>query len=183
MTDSAIMEALVARDEKALSAIEAKYGRLCRSIARNILHSDEDAEECVNDAYLRIWQSIPPASPESIVSYAGMITRRLAISRYREKHAASRSAEVTPIEELDAILPGDDEVSARLEVAELSEAVNAFLDTLDRDSRVIFVRRYWYMEPTADIAARMGMSEGGIRARLHRVRRKLRKELERRKLI
>ncbi len=183
MQDRAIIDALLARDESVIGEIEAKCGRLCRSIARNILRSDEDAEECVNDAYLRIWQSIPPAEPESIVSYAGMITRRLAISRYREKHAAARAAEVTPIEELDAILKGDDEVSARLEVAELAAAVNAFLGTLERESRIIFVRRYWYMDSTADIAARLGMTDGGVRARLHRVRRKLRKELERSKLL
>lgn len=182
MDDRAIMTALLARDEGALAALDAGCGRLCRAIARNILGSDEDAEECVNDAWLRVWESIPPAEPPSLTAYAGMITRRIAISRWRARNADRRRAAVTPIDELDELLPGGDEVSARLEAAELTAAVNAFLDTLEHDARVIFVRRYWHLESTAAIAARLGLREGTVRVRLHRLRQKLKEYLERRNL-
>ncbi len=183
MDDREIMAALAARDERALAALDAGCGRLCRAIARGILGSDEDAEECVNDAWLRVWESIPPAEPPSLTAYAGMITRRIAISRWRARNADRRRAALTPIDELDELLPGGDEVSARLETAELTAAVNAFLDTLDRDTRVIFVRRYWHLEPIEAIAARMGLRAGTVRVRLHRVRRKLKEDLERRNLL
>ena len=183
MDDREIMDALLARDETALAALDARCGRLCRAIARNILGSDEDAEECVNDTWLRVWESIPPAEPPSLAAYAGMITRRIAISRWRARNAERRRAAVTPIDELDELLPGGDEVSARLETAELTAAVNAFLDTLDRDARVMFVRRYWHLEPIAAIAARMDLRAGTVRVCLHRVRRKLREYLERRNLL
>lgn len=182
MDDRAIMTALLARDEGALTALDAGCGRLCRAIARNILGSDEDAEECVNDAWLRVWESIPPAAPPSLTAYAGMITRRIAISRWRARNAGCRRAAVTPIDELDELLSGGDEVSARLEAAELTAAVNTFLDTLAPDARVIFVRRYWHLESTAAIAARLGLREGTVRVRLHRLRQKLKEYLERRNL-
>lgn len=183
MNDREIIAALAKRDETALMALDAHCGRLCRSIARNILGSDEDAEECVNDTWLRVWESIPPADPPSLTGYAGMITRRIAISRWRVRSADCRRAAITPIDELDELLSGSEDVSARIEAAELTAAVNTFLDTLDREARIIFVRRYWYLESMADIAVRLGLCEGTVRVKLYRARQKLKGYLERRNLL
>ncbi len=107
MDDREILAALTARDETAITALDAAYGRLCRSIACNILGSDEDAEECVNDTWIKIWASVPPDEPRSLSAYAGTITRRLAINRWHANHAACRTLDAgIPLDELDAILHG-----------------------------------------------------------------------------
>lgn len=184
MDDRAIIAALQARDETAIAALNEAYGRLCRTIARNILGSDEDAEECVNDAWLRVWESIPPAEPRSLSAYAGAITRRLAINRWHVNHAACRQSEATlPLDELDAILHSADEINARIDQAELTAVIDRFLADLDQQTRVMFVRRYWNMDSLADIAAHLGLREGTVRVKLHRARNKLREELERRDLL
>ena len=184
MDDREILAALTARNETAITALDAAYGRLCRSIARNILGSDEDAEECVNDTWLKIWASVPPDEPRSLTAYAGTITRRLAINRWHANHADCRQTEASiPLDELDAILHGSDEISARIDRAELIDLLNTFLAGLDRQTRVVFVRRYWNMDTLADISARLGLREGTVRVKLHRARQKLRKELERRDLL
>ncbi|MBQ8397580.1 MAG: sigma-70 family RNA polymerase sigma factor [Clostridia bacterium] len=186
MTDATIMTQLHARDETALAALEQAYGRLCRSIAQNVLGSAEDAEECVNDTWLRIWQSIPPARPSSLSAYAGMITRRLAINRYHAATAARRDARAvvtTPYDELAELIPADGEVGDRLEAEALAGAINAFLATLKTEDRLLFVRRYWYLDPPTALAAQLGVSENTLYVRLHRMRKRLRAYLEKQNLL
>ena len=184
MDDREIIAALNVRDEAAIAALDAAYGRLCHSITRNILGSDEDAEECVNDTWLKIWASVPPDEPRSLSAYAGTIARRLAINRWHANHAACRTSDASiPLDELDAMLHGHDEISSRIDRAELIELFNRFLGGLDRRTRILFIRRYWNMDSLPDIAAHMGMNEATVRVKLHRARQKLREELERRNLL
>ncbi|MBR6708426.1 MAG: sigma-70 family RNA polymerase sigma factor [Clostridia bacterium] len=184
MEDLKILQLLNRRSEEALAMLEARCGRLCLHIAQNILDSREDAEECVNDTWLRIWESIPPASPDSLTAYAGMIVRRLALNRSAAQHAARRDVRlITPLDELAEVLSAEDALAERIERHALTKLLNAFLEGLDRVSRIAFVRRYWYFDSIPAIAERLGMGEGAVRVRLHRTRKKLKAELERSNLM
>lgn len=184
MIDAEILIQLHARDETALAALDTAYGRLCRSIAQNILGSSEDAEECVNDTWLRIWQSIPPAAPPSLRSYAGMITRRIAINRYHAATAACRDARAsTPYDELAEVIADNSTVSDNLEAEALAGSINSFLATLKAEDRILFVRRYWYLDPPAALAEQLGISENALYVRLHRIRKRLRTYLAQRGMI
>ncbi|MBE6575490.1 MAG: RNA polymerase sigma factor [Ruminococcaceae bacterium] len=173
MEDTAIIALFEARDEAAIAATEAQYGKLCRSIAEGILGSPQDAEECAQDAYLRLWNAIPPAKPASLSAYLGRIVRNLAINAAEKKRAARRGGEVLPLlAELEECLPPVEEGR------EIGEVLDRFLGELSAENRRIFLRRYWYCDSTAAIAARFSMKEGAVKVRLHRMRAQLREKLE-----
>lgn len=178
MEDREIMELFRLRSEAALSETEKKYGRYCLYIAERILGSAADAEEIVNDAYLKAWNTIPPQDPESLKSYLGMLCRQLALDRYERDHAAKRGGQTALVlEELEEVLPdgnGDDPG----ESAALTAAMDAFLASLPDRTRKVFLRRYWYAAPIAEIAAEYGMRESGVTVLLLRTRTKLKQFLE-----
>jgi|P827metagenome_2_1110787.scaffolds.fasta_scaffold02423_17 RNA polymerase sigma factor, sigma-70 family len=181
MNDSEIVAGFFARDADAVVTAQETYGRYCLAIARNITGSDEDAEECLNDALLAAWNSIPPKRPESLRGYLGKLTRNLAINRLEKQRAAKRGGG-----EMDAILDEVEEVFGAVDSAEdeamrhaLTEAIDAFLASLDEDRRALFVRRYWYAEDLGQIAARFGMRENTAAQTLRRIRKKLREYLTR----
>ncbi len=177
-TDAEMIELFFARSESALVDCQRKYGRYCHAIAERILGSPQDAEECVNDTWMRAWCSIPPARPARLSAYLGAITRHLAIDRLEEAHAKKRgggeTAEVS--EEFWDCLPSA-EGNIPDEVA-FSDAMNRFLGALDRRTRVVFLQRYWYIVPVREIAEGQGMSEGAVKTLLHRTREKLKAFLE-----
>ena len=154
MEDAAIVALYWARDEQALAETAAKFGAYCRKIADNILHSAHDAEECENDTWLAAWNSMPTNRPARLAPYLGRITRNLALDRF-DKTTAQGSVE----DSFDA--------------AETGRLISAFLRTLPEETRSIFLRRYWYCDATADIAARYGLTESKVRVTLHRTRGKL----------
>ena len=177
MDDQQILEYFFHRDEQALAQTEAKYGKLCHSVAMNILGSREDSEECVNDTYLQAWNTIPPERPALLGAYLCRITRNLAINRYRADRRDKRGGGQTALalEELsecvsDSAAPLSDEVTLR-------EAINAFLRALPDPARTVFVQRYWYVRPVADIAKELGMNESRVKMILHRTRNRLREHL------
>ena len=173
MEDTAIIALFEARDEAAIAATEAQYGKLCRAIAEGILGSPQDAEECAQDAYLRLWNAIPPAKPASLSAYLGRIVRNLALNAAEKKRAARRGGEVLPLlAELEECLPPVEEGR------EIGEVLDRFLWELSAENRRIFLRRYWYCDSTAAIAARFSMKEGAVKVRLHRMRAQLREKLE-----
>lgn len=178
MEDREIMELFRLRSEAALSETEKKYGRYCLYIAERILGSAADAEEIVNDAYLKAWNTIPPQDPESLKSYLGTLCRQLALDRYERDHAAKRGGQTALVlEELEEVLPdgnGDDPG----ESAALTAAMDAFLASLPDRTRKVFLRRYWYAAPIAEIAAEYGMRESGVTVLLLRTRTKLKQFLE-----
>lgn len=180
LEDGKIVEGLWQRREEALAACREKYGPLCTAIARNILGSREDAEECAGDTWLRAWQAIPPQRPRDLGAFLSRITRNLALNRLEARRAQKRGGGQgeLALEELLECLPGGESPEGAAQAAELEGAVNRFLAALDRRSRVIFLRRYWYLEPLGDIARALGVTVGGVKASLHRTRKKLRAHLE-----
>lgn len=178
MEDTEIIRMLTARDEAGLAAAREKVTPLCRHIAKNITRNAEDAEEIAADVLLRIWNTIPPENPPSLKNYAAMITRRLAINRYRAAHARKRG-EVLPLEELGDSLGMADDTADRITAAELAQAIGEYLAELNADDRALFVRRYIRCEEITAAAAEMGISAGNARIRLWRMRQNLRRDLER----
>lgn len=176
MDDSRIIELYWDRNEDAIAATASKYGSYCASIARNILSAKEDSEECVNDTYLSAWNSMPPNRPAILSSFLGKITRNLAFNRYKHNTAEKRGGGEAPLvlDELGDVVSGRDSVEDEISRQELVSAINAFLKTLSRDKRAVFVCRYWYFDSVSEIASRFGMTENSVYVTLSRLREKLR---------
>ncbi len=174
--DEKIIGLYFSRDEAAISESRAKYGAYCETIANNILHSREDSEECVSDALLRAWDSIPPNRPVKLAVYLGRIVRNLAIDMWRRLHRAKNGGgEITLcLDELAECVSAGEEFS---EDIDLRDMINRFLDGLKPDSRRLFMLRYWYMLPIREAAVRCGISEGAAKMSLMRTRSALREFL------
>lgn len=181
MEDRAIIDLYWSRDEQALTESDKKYGRLCRSIAYNILHNAEDTDECVNDTWLRAWNAMPPGRPGVLSAFFSKITRNLSLDYYKAAHAEKRGGGQLPaaLEELNNCIPAGTGVEHEMAFRELTRLLDDFLRTLPEKECCIFLRRYWYVDSTRDIARRYGMPEGSVKSQLSRTRQKLRKILER----
>lgn len=179
-TDAELIGLFIQRDQTALAGTQQKYGGLCRSIAKNILGSREDAEECLNDALLKIWESIPPNRPENLSGYLVTVCRRLAIDRRRGALREKRGGGMPelPLDELSACLASPDRPEDVFDGRALTDAVNRFLDTLPAETRVMFILRYWYCLPVSEIAAEVGGGASRVKMTLMRTRKKLRACLE-----
>ena len=175
MEDKKIVELFLTRDENAISESDKKYGRYCFSIANNILHNNEDSQECVNDTYLGAWNAIPPHEPEVLSTFLGKITRRLSIKKWRSKSALKRGSGLTEVslDELEDCIPAGKSVDESVELSELTRIINAFLENLSCDERRIFVRRYWYCDSINDISTRFSFSESKVKMTLKRTRGRL----------
>lgn len=178
MEDSAIVALYWARDEQALRETQQKYGAYCHTIACHIVKNRQDAEECVNDTYVQAWNSMPPHRPSALRAFLGKITRNLAINRYRAAQAQRRGGgQMTLVlEELEGCFTDGPE--AALDEKELTRQLDRFLRQLPRKDCCIFVRRYWYLDSLADIAARYHMALGSVKSSLFRSRKKLKQHLE-----
>lgn len=177
MDDRRIVELFLERSEEAILETDIKYGRYCHKIAFNVLGNDEDSEECVNDAYMRAWGSIPPNEPDSMASYIGRITRNLALDKLRQKQSDKRGNGEVPVvlDELAECVSGHDELERRQDSAEIAAAIDSFLDELNSVERGVFMRRYWMMEPIADVANRYDISVSKTTTMLFRLRNRLKK--------
>ena len=178
MEDPAILALYEKRDEGAVDETARKYGAYCRRIAESLL-DPEDAEECLNDAWLAAWQRIPPEQPRSLQIWLGKVTRNLSISRWRALHARKRDAG-TPLllSELEDCIPGGTSPEASLEAAELTELLNRWLRSLPPEDRAIFLRRYWQGEPLNRIAEALDCKPARLAQRMLTLRRALRTVLE-----
>ena len=178
-TDTLLLSLLQARDETALSTIDRQYGKQALHLAMRILGTEQDAEECVNDALLDLWNSVPPAEPTSFLSFFCLLVRRRAIDRVRYLTAERRAGSeyVGSLEELEAILPAmpDEEDSG-----EISDCIHDFLESLSHRDRRIFLLRYFRFCSHREIGACMGMRESAVSMKLTRLRKKLREALARR---
>lgn len=180
MEDARIIDLYWQRDESAISETAAKYGKYLHSISYGILRNEEDAEECVSDTYAGAWQAMPPHRPSVLSAFLGKITRRISISLWRKRSAEKRGGGETALalDELEECVSGEGDAESEAERRELREKLNAFLRALPPTERQVFLRRYWYMDPVADIAGRFACSESRIRSMLYRTRKKLRAMLE-----
>ena len=179
MEDTHIVQMYWDRNETAISESAMKYGTYCTSIAQNILQNPADAEECVNDAYLGAWNTIPPQNPNPLLTYICRIVRNLSIMKYHANTAIKRNSFYdAALDELEDCLASSETVEDKLTAKELSATLDQFLDTLDRENRVMFVRRYWYSDSISEIAERLHMSKNNVSVRLSRTRERLKNYLK-----
>ena len=190
--DEKIIELFFERSEQGIRELDIKYGKVCHNLSYHIVGSRQDAEECVNDAYLGAWNAIPPARPNPLLSYLVKIVRNISLKIYWRKEAAKRSGHYTIAleeiegciadqktveDEIEACIAAPNTVEAEIEAKELARIIEAFLDTLTTENRVIFMRRYWFADSYKDIAEFMGLSEKNISVRLTRIREKMKQYL------
>jgi RNA polymerase sigma-70 factor (ECF subfamily) len=184
MEDEKIIGLFFARSENAISETAQKYGGYCHSIAWRILQNQEDSEECVSDTYLKAWESIPPKRPEKLRTYLGKLTRNLALHIYEKYHAEKRGMGRTALaldelkECIPAFTPAFDPVAGIADDMALKEILNQFLSVLPVQTRLIFLRRYWYFDTIAEIAAAFRVSESKVKMSLLRSRGRLKQLLE-----
>lgn len=176
--DERIIALFFARSEQAIQELDQKYGKLCHSLAHHIVGDRRDAEECVNDAYLGVWNAIPPERPDPLLPYLCKVVRNLSLKRYWKKRAAKRNSPYTvALEELEECIPDRETVEEELDAKELAQIIGDFLDTLTAENRVIFLRRYWFCDSCKDIAGRVGLREKTVSVRLTRIRGNLKRYL------
>lgn len=178
MEDEQIIALFQQRSEEAISALSGKYGGLCMNAAYRVLNDRLDAQECVNDAYLKVWNSIPPQCPGSLTAYLLKIVRNRAINLQNGKNALKRRGNYELcLEELSDVVASSERVESHLETVELTRMLDCFLDKLDTENRSLFMGRYWHMKSYEEMSAETGLSQGTIRTRLSRIRSRLKKEL------
>lgn len=180
MEDEKIVALFLRRDESAITYTAEKYGGRLRALANNLLANPSDAEECENDAYLQAWAAIPPHEPwDYLFPFLAKITRRLAINVCRSRSRQKRSAPLTQLtSELEECIPAGEDAQGHVEGIFLAETVSAYLRTLPQERRDVFIRRYWYLDSIAGIAARFGWSQSRVKTTLYRCRAGLREYLD-----
>lgn len=178
MDDEKIIALFFERSEQALQQLDIKYGKLCHTLSYNILNNRQDAEECVNDAYLGAWNAIPPTKPNPLQAYICKIVRNISLKLYYRKKAAKRNSiyEIA-MQELEAYLSAPNTVETEIDARELARTIESFLDALNEENCVIFMRRYWFSDTYAEIAKRVGISEKNVSVRLTRIRKQLKEYL------
>lgn len=173
MEEKKIVALFFQRAEQAIAAVANAYGARLYATAKNILGDHHDAEECVNDTYLALWNTIPPQRPDPLLTYASRITRNIALKRLRDRHAECRRSDYDlSLDELTGCI-GNRSLEDEMDVRLLGQSINAFLGTLSRENRRLFLRRYWYGDAVRDIAKSCGLSENTVSVRLNRIRNKL----------
>lgn len=180
MEDRTIVDLYWNRDETAIAETDKKYGPYCLSVALRVVNDRPDAEECVNDTWLRAWNAMPPQRPLLLRPFLAKITRNLALDRYRAHSAAKRGSGETDavLEELEGVLSGGSDPEQEVTAKELQEAIGKFVKGLPDRERDVFIRRYFYAESTPDIAERYGLKEPSVRTILARTRNRMKEFLE-----
>ena len=177
MDDQKIVELYFFRSEQAIKETDIKYGKLCRSIAYNILRNDEDAEECVDDTYIGVWNTIPPKKPDNFMAFICKIARNLALKRLESETRQKRSqATVISISELEEILP-DESIAADVSNEEIGKLISNFLRKEKADIRKVFIRKYYFFDSVSEIAERYGFTESKVKNMLYHTRNKLKEYL------
>jgi len=180
MEDKSIIELYFARNEQAINETSAKYGKLCYSIAHNILNNNEDTEECVNDTYLALWNTIPPAHPENLLPYIYKIVRNISFDKLdfslREKR--SKNNIVVSLSELEYVL-SDDGMRTDISTEELGHLISKFLKSQKEDTRNVFIRKYFFFDSISDISKRYSFTESKVKNMLYHTRKKLKDYLQR----
>ena len=175
MTDAEIIRLFFERSEQAIEELVQAHGSAVARVARNILGSERDTEECLNDTYLAVWNAIPPQKPAPLRTFVCKIARNLAAAKYHANTAKKRNSRYdAALDELEECLSDGGSVEEAYGAKELSAAINAFLAALSYSDRFLFVRRYWYSDSMQDIAAMTGSTAKSVAVRLYRLREKLR---------
>ena len=184
MTDTEIIDLFFERSEQAIEELAKKHGSAVNAMARNILGNEQDAEECVNDTWLGVWNAIPPHRPSPLRSFVCRIARNLATMKYHANTARKRNSQYDAVlDALAEVLSDGSSVEEEYEAKELAAAINGFLATLSCSDRVLFTRRYWYADPLPDIAQRTNSTTNSVTVRLFRIRKKLKRYLAKEGLL
>lgn len=185
MEDSQIVSLYWQRNEQAIHATSAKYGRYCYRIAYNILSNQEDSEESVNDTYMKAWECMPPHRPSVLSAFLGKITRRISLNMRHNKSREKRGGGEIPValDELSECIPSEADVERSVELKELSCAINGFLCTLPDTERDVFVCRYWFLASVQEISTKFAFSESKTKSMLFRTRNKLKRHLQEEALL
>lgn len=175
MEDEEIIELMENRNESSIAELSKKYGGICTGVVRNILGDFTEVAQCLNDTYLKVWNSIPPAKPASLPAFVATIARNLAISQLREKRSAKRGggAKTLSFDELDDLVSGASSIESEAECKELINAINSFLYKLPRNKQQLFIKRYWGCCSIEELARGFNMTESNVTVTLTRVRKKL----------
>lgn len=178
MDDMQIIDLYFDRDEQAIKETDVKYGKLCFCIADNILSNDEDSEECVNDTYFSLWNSIPPTRPNNFVAYICQIVRNLSLKKLSFNLAMKRTPNmIVSFSELEEILP-DDHIDPNIGDEGIGKLISDFLSKEKEDSRNVFIRKYYFFDSIRDIAKRYSFTESKVKNMLFHTRNRLRKYLK-----
>lgn len=178
MEDSKIIELFLERSEQAIVELSKKYGKLCQNVAVNILGDENDAQECVNDAYLGVWNAIPPSEPRSLMAFVCGVVRNVSTARYHAQRAQKRDNSYNAVlEELETLLSHDESVEESIESKELTKVLEEFLIGISQFDRAIFIRRFWLSQSVSDIAKYFGKSSHYVSVRLTRIKNELKKYL------
>lgn len=178
MDDEKIIELFFARNEQAIDELDMKYGKVCHKISYNILNNRLDAEECVNDTYLGMWNAIPPQRPNPLLAFVCKLVRRYSLMRHRANTAMKRNSTYdVALNEIENCISTKERIEDTLEAKALARVIESFLDSLTEENRIIFMRRYWFSDSYEEIAKRMGMTEKNVSVRLTRTRKQLRNYL------
>ena len=184
MEDERIVSLFFERDESAIDEMSRKYSGLCESIAMNILGDESDAEEVLSDTWLRVWNSVPPERPRNLAGYLTVTVRNLSLDRYRRRNAVKRSEGLASLlDEAAELLPRVPDIEEQAERRAVIEAIDRFLAGLPKKKRVLFVRRYFYLDSISEIVKRLGVTESYATVTLMRIRKKLRRQLEKEGLL
>ena len=179
MEDEEIINLYWKRQEKAIYETDKKYGRYCNTISFNILQNEEESKECVNDTYLKTWNSIPPQRPNILKAYIGKITRNLAINQYEKKKSKKRDYTLEiALEELNECISSNSNVEKEFDYNELVNVLNNFLSVLSQDKRKIFLERYWYLYSIKEISSKNKITESNAKIILSRIRNSLKNYLK-----
>ena len=174
MDDQQIIALFHARDEQAIKELTSKYGISMHKISYNILQNHEDSRECVNDACLGVWNTVPPAAPNPLLTFVLRIVRNISLSRYKYNTAAKRNGHYNvSLSEISDCIPEAQSLDDRLDTKEITLALNTWLKDLPKNNRYIFVRRYWYMDEVSDIAKSLWLSEAAVYLRIDRMKKSL----------
>lgn len=180
MEDKLLIDGLFARDERSVARLEEEYSSYCYTVAYAVVRCREDAQECVGDAMLGAWNSIPPNRPENLGAYIGRIARNSALNMLKARRSKKRGEKnvALALDELSECISSAENTEQQADTVLLREAVNEFLDSLGRERRIVFIQRYWYMLGISEIAAERGMTEGAVKMSLKRTRDSLKIFLE-----
>ncbi len=176
--DSKIIDLFFARDEQAIVELSEKYGAVCKIISKNILKNELDAEECVSDTYLALWNRIPPERPEPLRAYVIRIIRNISIAKYHANTSLKRNSYYdTALDELEECISDCCTIEDEIDADRLAMYLNNFIESLDKESRIMFMCRYWCSDSVSDIARMFGIRSHTVSVRLFRIREKLKEYL------
>lgn len=184
MNDNDIIELFFMRSEDAINELSLKYGKYAMKVSMNVLNNFEDSEECVNDSYLALWNNIPPQRPNPLLSYLLRIVRNLSIKKYRYNSAKKRNGIYDIcVDELTNIISSEELTDSPYNMNEIISCVDDYLETLSQENRMLFIRRYWYMDSYDELSRLTNISQGTIRTKLSRIRKDMKKYLTERGII